>query len=395
MKKIILRSGRDHSLKRRHPWVFSGAVQKVEGNPGYGETIEIVSSDGKWLARGAYSPNSQILARIWTFREDESVDEKFFGHRLERAVSARARLTAVGTTTACRLVYAESDGLPGLIIDRYDNWLVTQFLSAGIESWRNTILKLLSEIFPAMGIIDRSDSDVRAKEGLQNRVEIVSGGGPGGPVKFLESGLQFQADIMAGHKTGFYLDQRDNRALFKQYSNGKEVLNCFSYTGGFGIFALSGGATKVHNIDTSAEALEFAGSNLRLNGFEEGTVTNETADVFTALRKFRDQGRQFEIIVLDPPKFVASASQMDGGTRGYKDINLLAIKLLKPEGMLFTFSCSGLVGAELFGKIISDAASDAKRDVQVVHYLCQATDHPVSIHFPEGLYLKGLACRVW
>jgi 23S rRNA (cytosine1962-C5)-methyltransferase len=395
MKSLKLKSGRDLSLKRRHPWVFSGAVQKVDGDPKPGETVEIISADGKWLARGAFSPQSQIIARAWTFREEEQVGEVFFRRRLEQAVAARGHLAAGGQASACRLCYAESDGLPGLIIDRYAGWLVVQFLSAGSEFWRGAILAQLGEMFPGLGIFDRSDADVRAKEGLDPRTELIKGTDPAKLIEVSEAGIKFLVDIMSGHKTGFYIDQRDNRALLKNYSDGKDVLNCFSYTGGFGLFALAGGAVSVHNIDTSAEALELASRNFQLNSFDPGNYSMDAADVFTALRKFRDSARQFDIIILDPPKFVASASQMDGGTRGYKDINLLALKLLKPGGMLFTFSCSGLVGADLFAKIISDAAVDASREVQVVHHLYQATDHPVSIHFPEGLYLKGLACRVW
>lgn len=392
---IRLKRDRDHSLKRWHPWIFSGAVQKVEGDPASGDTVEVISSDGKWLARAAYSPSSQIIARAWTFREDEEVDAAFLRERLERSVRRRNLPPELPADLALRLCYAESDQLPGLVIDCYGNWLVTQFLSAGAEKWRPQVLQMLREMFPAHNILDRSEQEVRLKEGLPLRVEVVQGTVPEVGVVIQEGPARFSVDLLKGHKTGYYLDQKDNRALFMNYCQGKKVLNAFSYTGGFGVFARLAGAAEVINIDTSAEVLEMARKNYALNGIDPGEGEFMPADVFTALRRFRDQAADFDVIVLDPPKFVASASQMKGGTRGYKDINLLAMKLLRPGGVLFTFSCSGLVTPELFGKIVSDAAIDARREVQLIHHLFQSDDHPVSIHFPEGLYLKGLACRVW
>jgi len=394
MKKIKLKPGRDASLRRKHPWIFSGAVSQIEGSPVPGETVEVVSADGKWLARAAYSPKSQITARVWTFSEAQEIDREFFRINLEKAFRLRDWNMDWDENTASRLCYAESDGLPGLIIDRYGKWLSVQFLSVGPEFFREVILDLLKEMFPGFSILDRSDAEVREKEGLHPRVEVVCGVLPETFIEISEGPARFLVDLQRGHKTGFYLDQRDNRALLTDYCNDKDVLNCFSYTGGFGIYAMLAGASSVINMDTSSEALEIARMNYQVNGQQLSEGSFETADVFTALRKYRDRAEQFDVIILDPPKFVASTSQMSGGTRGYKDINLLALKLLRPGGILFTFSCSGLVGPDLFKKILADAACDAQRGIHILHHMYQSKDHPVNIHFPEGLYLKGFACRI-
>jgi len=395
MKALFLKKGRENSLLRRHPWIFSGAVQTIGGNPGMGETVEVFSANRKWVARAAFSPKSQIIGRVWTFDEEQEINRGFFIDRLARALNYRKALGIPENNTAYRLCFAESDGIPGMVADRYGDWLVMQFLAAGAEHWRDDIIQAVRELLPGVSVMDRSDAEVRQKEGLDKRVEVVHGSAPEGLIETREGPAVFMVDLLQGHKTGSYLDQRDNRALLQQYCSGKEVLNCFSYTGGFGIFALHGGAAQVVNMDTSAEALDLAALNYKANGFTPDESGFQVADVFKSLRKFRDRGQQFDVIVLDPPKFVTSASQMAGGTRGYKDINLLAMKLLRPGGILFTFSCSGLVGLDLFKKIIADAARDAGRDVNILHHLFQATDHPVSTFFPEGLYLKGLACSVF
>jgi len=391
---VILVPGRESSVLRRHPWIFSGAVRNVQGNPSAGETVEIYSSAGQWLARGSYSPGSQIRIRILTFDAGETVDETFFENRIRRAVELRQSLPGFREGNCARLIFSESDSLPGLIVDKYDDFLVCQFLSAGAEFWKDVITPKLQEIIPCRGIFERSDSDSRAKEGFAERTGLISGEEPPARVAVDDGKMKFWVDIRQGHKTGFYLDQRLNRLKIMDYANGREVLNAFSYTGGFGVAAAIAGASTVVNVDSSKDALELATENFRLNGLALEKSDFAEDDVFQLLREYRDRRRQFDMIVLDPPKFVASASQLDKGTRGYKDINLLAFKLLRPGGILVTFSCSGYVKPDLFAKIVSDAALDAGRDAVIVENLHQSPDHPVALNFPEGLYLKGLICRV-
>ncbi len=393
-KRILLLKGRDESLKRRHPWIFSGAVKKTDALIDNGDTVEVYSIDGHWLGRGAWSSHSQISIRIWTFDKEEKVDEAFFRNRLMKAIELRDQIFKSEQVTACRLVNAESDGLPGVTVDRYGQFLVCQFLSAGAERWKHVITGLLMEKLHVTGIYERSDTDAREKEGLQLVSVLISGEMPPGFIEVQEGPLKFSIDVVKGHKTGFYLDQRENRLKLIPHAAKKEVLNCFSYTGGFGVAAGYGMAAGITNIDTSAEALELAMKNFEMNGIKHDIVEFIEGDVFQVLRKFRDGGRSFDIIILDPPKFVASASQLAGGARGYKDINLLAMKLLRKEGILFTFSCSGYIKPDLFQKIVADAANDAGRQVQILEYLTQGPDHPVALYFPEGLYLKGMVCRV-
>lgn len=380
---------------RRHPWVFSGAVAEVRGEPEPGGTVDVFSAKGAWLASGAYSPTSQIRVRIWSFEQDESVDSAFFTRRLEQASAKRGGLLETGVLNACRLVNAESDGLPGLIVDRYNDCLVCQFLSAGMERWKDAIVRATAALPGITGILERSDTDAREKEGLARRCGLLWGQEPSDLIEISEHGLNFLVDPRKGHKTGFYLDQRENRLMLDGFSKGADALNCFSYTGAFGVRALYGGAEAVLNVDTSAESLALAERIASLNGIPGSSFQTRAEDVFTCLRTFRDQGRTFDLIILDPPKFAASASQVPSASRGYKDINLLAFKLLRPGGTLFTFSCSGHITPELFQKIVADAALDAGRDASIVRYLGQSFDHPVALSFPEGRYLKGLICRVW
>jgi 23S rRNA (cytosine1962-C5)-methyltransferase len=391
--RIILKAGRDESLRRHHPWVFTGGIERVEGDPDSGATVDVVTSDGAWRARGAWSPASQMRVRAWTFDEHQQVDAAFLRTRLERALALRRALSLDGPEEACRLVNAESDGLPGLIVDRYGPWLVCQFQSAGAESWRESIIEALAGLGPWRGIFERSDTDSRTKEGLAERVGRLSGDEPPDRVPFVEDGVRYEVDLRRGHKTGFYLDQRENRALLRALANGREVLNAFSYTGGFGLAALAGGAARVTNVDSSGEALAQARAHAALNTFDEARFECIEDDVFHYLRRCRDAGKAFDAIVLDPPKFAASAGQVDRAARGYKDINLLAFKLLRPGGLLMTFSCSGHVPPPLFQKIVADAALDAGRDGRIVRFLSQAPDHPVGTAFPEGHYLKGLLCE--
>lgn len=395
MNKIILEPNREKSLLRRHPWVFSGAVAKVEGSPQPGETVEICSSDGRFLAKAAYSPDSQIRARVWTFDEDEKVDDAYFRRRLQAAVKMRRLLKEAGwiESNALRLVHGESDGLPGVIIDQYAKVLVMQTLSAGAETWKDMIAEQVMELTSAESLYERSDVDVRRLEGLPEKKGLLRGVEPPERIEINEVDLEFWVDVRSGHKTGFYLDQRANRALVRSMARGRDVLDCFSYTGGFTISCASGGANSVLSIDSSGEAIQLAKQNLELNRVDPGTVNWLEADVFQTLRTFRDSRKSFDLIVLDPPKFAQTASQAERAARGYKDINLLAFKLLRPGGLLFTFSCSGGISEELFQKIVAGAALDAGVDAQILRRMHQGPDHPVSVHFPEGAYLKGLVCK--
>ncbi len=392
MYAITLKPGREKSLLRKHPWIFSGAIASAPTClPG--ETVNVFSANGQWLARAAWSPESQIAGRVWSFNYNEQIDANFFQRRLDNAFALRAEFLEQ-PENACRLVNAESDLLPGLIIDRYSNFLVCQFLSMGVEAHRNTIIHALQYLLPHFSIYDRSDVDVRAKEGLENRTGVLAGQVPPDLIEIDENNCRFFVDIKQGHKTGFYLDQRDNRALLASMCEGGEVLNLFSYTGGFGIAAAVGHAASVTNVDSSASALDLAAQHITLNNIASRNVNNIRADAFVFLRECRDSGRQFDVIVLDPPKFAESQSQLERAARGYKDINLLALKLLNPGGLLFTFSCSGLMHSDLFQKIVADAALDAGRDAQIIMRMSQAQDHPTLLSFPEGFYLKGLVCQV-
>ncbi len=394
MPTIALKPGKEKSLRRRHPWVFSGALAQNQSRLTPGETVDLVSSKGEFLARGAVSPSSQITVRVWSFAADEAIDADFFRDRLTRALVRRQSLPDSPATSALRLVNGESDGLPGLIIDRYGDFLVAQFLAAGTEFWKQVIVDELGRLAPCRGIYERSDASVRAKEGLAQQKGVLAGEEPPPLVEIEEDGLKFLVDVVNGHKTGFYLDQRENRRQLGRFSRGKEVLNCFAYSGGFGLHALAGGATHLTNLEISAPSLALLTKNLEHNGWAAAPVDNIQGDVFKVLRQFRESGRRFDLIVLDPPKFVESRGQLMRGARGYKDINRLAFELLRPGGELFTFSCSGLLEEGLFQKIVADAALDAGREAQIVRRLGQAMDHPVGLSFPEGSYLKGLICRV-
>jgi len=390
---VVLKPNREKSLMRRHPWIFSEAIAEIKGKAERGETVEVLAANGKLLGRGAYSPDSQITIRMWSFDIAEEISGYFFRKCLEEAIRQRKTFFPA-RSSAYRLVNAESDGLPGLIVDLYGDFLVCQFLSAGADFWKKEIVSSLSGLVPCKGIYERSDADVREKEHLPPITGVLQGEAPPDLLKIEEGQCRFLVDVKKGHKTGFYLDQRDNRACISEFSKNAEVLNCFAYTGGFAVAAFKGGIERVTNVEASAAALELCGKNIALNGFEADKVENVEGDVFQVLRRYRDSRRQFDLIVLDPPKFVNSKSQMEQASRGYKDINLLAFKLLKPGGFLFTFSCSGLMPTELFQKIVADSALDAGREAQIVKRLTQAADHPAALNFPEGSYLKGLVCAV-
>ncbi|MGL5118957.1 MAG: 23S rRNA (cytosine(1962)-C(5))-methyltransferase RlmI [Plesiomonas shigelloides] len=392
--RIILAKGREKSLLRRHPWIFSGAIERVEGKPLSGETLDVFDKGGNWLARAAWSADSQIRGRVWTFDRDEQIDQDFFVRRLQQAQQWRNVVAARDDLTGYRLIAGESDGLPGITIDRYDNFLVLQLLSSGAEFQRLNLMNALRECYPECNIYERSDVAVRKKEGLKQVTGLLHGEEPPKLLPIRENGVQILVDIKEGHKTGFYLDQRESRLAASRYVNGKKVLNCFCYTGAFGLFALKGNCKQVVNVDVSQPALDIARQNAELNGFDMSRAEFVRADVFKLLREYREQGEKFDVIIMDPPKFIENKGQLAGGCRGYKDINMLAMQLLNPGGTLLTYSCSGLMESGLFQKILADAALDAKREVQFVEQFKQAADHPVLSTYPEGLSLKGFACRV-
>jgi 23S rRNA (cytosine1962-C5)-methyltransferase len=388
MPHITLKPGRDRSLAHRHPWVFSGAIAQVTGNPQPGDTVDVLAHDGAFLARAAFSPASQIRARAWSFDRDEAIDDDFFRRRIASAIARREPIPGL-PARACRVVHGEADGLPGLIVDRYQDVLVMQCLSAGTERWRSAVLAALRDTLAPHAIVERSDADVRALEDLPPRVGVLHGNLPD-PLEIEEHGLRYRIDVLHGQKTGFYLDQRDNRAGIARLARDRDVLNCFCYSGGFTLNALAGGARSVLSVDSSADALALAQENVRLNDFPSGLAHWAEADVFAYLRLLRDQARNFDLIVLDPPKFAPTAQHAEKAARAYKDINLLAFKMLRPGGLLATFSCSGGVSAELFRKIVAGAALDARVDARIVGHFHAAPDHPVALGFPEGEYLKGL-----
>jgi len=392
---VVLKRAHARPILQRHPWVFSGAIERIEGEVADGDLVEVRDAGHNWLARGLLNRQSQIAVRLLTWQQDEAVDHAFWRERLERAVAARRSLANSQATTAYRLVHAESDYLPGLIVDRYGEWLVVQFLALGIERHKEELVDLLAGTVDGVrGIYERSDVEVRSKEGLGQCAGRLWGEEPPELVEVLENGCRFLVDVRRGHKTGFYLDQRENRARLPAFCDGAEVLDVFAYTGGFGVYAAAGKATQVTLVESSAPALELARRNLVVNGFEGCSVECEEGDAFSVLRGYRAHGRRFDVAVLDPPKFAHSRREVERAARAYKDVNLLALQLLRPGGALFTSSCSEAVSADLFQKIVFGAAVDAGREAQIVGYLAQGADHPVALTFPEGAYLKGLLCRV-
>ncbi|RZT38688.1 class I SAM-dependent rRNA methyltransferase [Cupriavidus agavae] len=392
MNVITLKPGKEKSLLRRHPWVYATGIAATEGRCEAGSTVVIRAADGRFLARGAYSPESQIRARVWTFDENEPVDHALFKRRVAAAVAHRRQW--VRDTSAVRLIFGEADRIPGLVVDYYGEGergqLVCQFNSAGVEQWKDALVQALVKETGCPNVYERSDAAVRQREGLELVTGVLAGAEPDPELSVTEHGVKYYVDVRNGHKTGFYVDQRDNRKLVGDLAQGREVLNCFCYTGGFSLAALRGGAASVTSIDSSGDALKIAANNVALNGFDAGRATWLDADVFKMLREFRAEGRQFDLIVLDPPKFAPSAAHIDRAARAYKEINLVGMQLLRPGGLLFTYSCSGAIGMELFHKIVAGAATDARADARILRRLSAGTDHPMSAAFPEGEYLKGL-----
>ena len=392
MADLILKPGREKSVLLHHPWIFSSAVSEIKGVVNSGDTVNVLTSGGERLGSAAYSHTSQIKARMWTWDPVEKIDEEFFHKRIHFAVEKRRKFIFTPDCSAYRLVFGESDGLPGLIVDLYDDVLVMQVLSAGVEANRTLIIDSFKELFPQYDIYERSDADVRLLEGLPEKTGFIRGQGHIRSIQISEYGIRYKVDFVDGQKTGFYIDQRENRKKLRAYCDNKDVLNCFSYTGGFTLNAFYGGAKSVLSIDSSQPALESLSENMLENGMGHDSSRSICGDAFVELRKLRDRAESFDVIIMDPPKFAPTISQAEKAARGYKDINLLAIKLLRPGGILFTFSCSGGISHELFQKIITGAAQDAGCDLQIIDQLSQAGDHPVLTSFPESMYLKGLVC---
>jgi 23S rRNA (cytosine1962-C5)-methyltransferase len=387
---IKIKAGREKSALQRHPWMFSGALEPLAAVQEPGETVRVLDGNGRFLGWAAWSGESQIRLRFWSFDERDSIDRAFFRQRLERAIQLRAGMQQAGD--AMRLVHGESDGLPGLIVDRYGDVLVMQLLSVGPEAWREVLCDELQDLTGVRAIYERSDADVRELEGLPQRSGLLRGDLPA-TTDITEHGLRYRVNVAEGQKTGFYLDQRANRQRIGALARDAEVLNCFCYTGGFSLAALRGGARSVVSVDSSGDALDAARVNLSLNDLPAERAEWVEADVFQYLRLLRDKGRSYDLIVLDPPKFAPTAQHVERASRAYKDINLWAMKLLRPGGHLATFTCSGGMTAELFQKVVAGSAWDARANMQVIERFTADADHPVSLNFPEGDYLKGLLLR--
>jgi len=399
MNTVTLKPSKEKSLLRRHPWVYANAIDRVDGKPAAGATVIVRAHDGRFLARAAYSPHSQIRVRVWSFDENEPVDHAFFKRRVQHAVAHRRAM--VRDTGAVRLVFGEADGLPGLIVDYYiaddadaRGQLVCQFMAAGVEAWKEAIVAALIAATGCPNVYERSDVSIREKEGLEQTTGVLAGDPPPATLITVENGVRYHVDVKSGHKTGFYIDQRDNRALVQEFAGERDVLNCFCYTGGFSLAALKGGAKRVVSIDSSGEALALAQQNVSANGFDAARASWLDADAFKTLRRLHDEGERFDLIVLDPPKFAPSREHVDRAARAYKDINLTGLKLLRPGGLLFTYSCSGAIDAELFQKIVAGAAADARVDARILKRLGAGVDHPLLTAFPEGEYLKGLLLQI-
>ena len=388
---MIINAGREKSLLRRHPWIFSGAVKSVDAGTQSGDVVSVKGADGRFLAQAAYSEQSQIVARVLSFDEKENINDAFYAKRIAAAIARRKSIAS--ESNAMRLIHAESDGLPGVVVDRYGDILVMQLSTASAEPLRDLLTRLLMDATGATTMFERSDADVRALEGLPIRNGIIAGAPLPDEVIIVENGLNIAVDIAHGHKTGFYLDQRDNRALTRALARDADVLNCFCYTGTMSVAALEGGAKSVLSIDSAGPSLAMGARNVALNDLDAARAEWLEGDVFQSLRKLRDQAKSFDLVILDPPKFAPTAHHAEKAARAYKDINLLGLKLLRPGGHLMTFSCSGGISADLFQKIIAGAALDAHIDAQIVRRLAPGADHPVALNFPEGDYLKGLLLR--
>lgn len=388
-----LKKGKEKPVLNFHPWIFSGAIQSVDGEVEKGGVVKVYSSKNQYLATGFFSPDSQIRIRLLSWDEEEIINQRFFQNRIKKAYTSRIESNILKHTNAIRILHGESDGLPGLIVDMYDDLLVVQISNWGIDVHLAEIISALKEVTGRSSIYERSDLDIRRIEGMPSKKGWIEGGTESIEKRIHENDLKFIVPFVNGHKTGYYLDQRDSRLKIRELAFGKNVLDCFSYTGGFAVNAAFGGAKTVTLVDSSVDALAIAKRNFEVNEIDLKNVFFETEDVFTLLRKYRDQGREFDMIILDPPKFAPTRAHAEKAARGYKDINLLAFKLLTPGGLLATFSCSGGISSMLFQKIVAGAAVDAGITPQIVDRYFQDSDHPVGLNFPEGDYLKGLLCK--
>lgn len=394
MSEVILKKGKDKAVNQLHPWIFSGAIETVKGKPQNGDIVTVLDHHKEFLAKGFYNSQSRVAVRVLEWNEEVVIDQEWWRARIKEAVTARLPLLASGHTNTCRLIFSEADFLPGLIADIYDRYISVQILSSGMEVVKPILLEELKLLLSPLGIFDRSDATARAHEGLEASHGLLYGENPPEFVEVKENGIKYLINIAEGQKSGFFCDQRDNRRIVAEHCKGKKILDCFSYSGGFSLNALHAGAESVISVDSSALAIETLKKNISLNGFDASRHQAIQSDVNKQLRAFRDQGELFDIIVLDPPKYAPSRSALDKASRAYKDLNRMGMGLLKPGGLLATYSCSGAVDISLFKQIIAWAALDAGRKVQFIYQFCQPEDHPVRASFPEGEYLKGLLCRV-
>jgi 23S rRNA (cytosine1962-C5)-methyltransferase len=395
MIDVVLKKGKEKAVLHKHPWVFSGAIDKVKGKPVNGEIIRLLSSQDAFLAYGFYNDQSRVAVRLLEWDEAVAVDADWFRQKVRTAVVGRGHILADGDTDTCRLIFSESDYLPGLIVDKYAGHLAVQVLTSGMQNAMPVIIDELNALLSPLSIFDKSDATSRAHEGLETTNVLLAGTEPPELVMVKENGITYGINIAEGQKSGFYCDQRYNRKLLASYAKGKKVLDCFSYTGGFTLNSLREGAASVTSVDSSALAIETLTENIRLNGFEVSAHNAIKSDVNVQLRKFREEGEKFDIIVLDPPKYAPSRSALDRASRAYKDLNRLGMQLLNSGGLLATYSCSGAMDMETFKQVLAWAALDAGKQVQFIYQFHQPEDHPVRASFPEGEYLKGLLCRVW
>lgn len=394
MVEIKLKKGKEKAVYQRHPWVFSGALDKVKGKPENGDVVKVLDAQGDFLAYGYYNDQSRVAVRLLEWDENVNIDEAWYEQKVNTAIDGRANLLSNDATTACRLIFSEADFLPGLIVDRYADFLSVQILSSGIEKAKDTIIKVLVKRLQPKGIFDRSDATARTHEGITAENGLIWGENPAEFIEVKENRIKYHINIAEGQKSGFYCDQRDNRSILASYSKGKIVLDCFSYSGGFSLNAFAQGAAEVTSVDSSALAIETLKQNIALNGFDAAKHIAIQSDVNKQLRQFNDEDKKFDIVILDPPKYAPSRSALDRAARAYKDLNRRGLMLLESGGLLATFSCSGAVDIETFKQIIAWAALDAGKEVQIIKQFCQPEDHPVRLSFPEGEYLKGLLLRV-
>lgn len=395
MFEVILKKGKEKAVLQRHPWVFSGAIEKVKGSPANGDIVKLINAKGDFMAYGFFNDQSRVALRLLEWDENAVVDDTWFREKVSQAVKSRADILADGNTNTCRLIFSESDYLPGLIVDKYNNHLAVQILTSGIENVMPVIIDELNNLLKPESIFDKSDASSREHEGLQTSNVSLTLNSPPETVEVTENGILYNINIAEGQKSGFYCDQRDNRRILASYAKGKKVLDCFSYTGGFSLNSLHSGASSVTSVDSSALAIETLRENIKLNNLDAAKHIAIQSDVNKQLRAFREQEEKFDIIVLDPPKYAPSRSALDRASRAYKDLNRLAMLLLNDGGLLATYSCSGAMNMETFKQVLAWAALDAGKQVQFIYQFCQPEDHPVRASFPEGEYLKGLLCRVF